>query len=158
MFPVKNNDILKLYLSLIFSNNFSSTSAVYERYKNENIMYKMSYSINIIDEYVIIYIKGLCNDGGLFIDNVKRDIKNIFIKDFEFDRKKKGIIKYFITDFDNIEDIEYNIATSLMIDGEINYNIYNDINNMNFDTCLDVLNVIKNNINDNNVSVIKTIK
>ena len=134
LFPVKNNDILKLYLSLIFSNNFSSTSAVYERYKNENIMYKMSYSINIIDEYVIIYIKGLCNDGGLFIDNVKRDIKNIFIKDFEFDRKKKGIIKYFITDFDNIEDIEYNIATSLMIDGEINYNIYNDINNMNFDT------------------------
>ena len=158
LFPVKNNDILKLYLSLIFSNNFSSTSAVYERYKNENIMYKMSYSINIIDEYVIIYIKGLCNDGGLFIDNVKRDIKNIFTKDFEFDRKKKGIIKYFITDFDNIEDIEYNIATSLMIDGEINYNIYNDINNMNFDTCLDVLNVIKNNINDNNVSVIKTIK
>lgn len=158
LFPVKNNDILKLYLSLIFSNNFSSTSAVYERYKNENIMYKMSYSINIIDEYVIIYIKGLCNDGGLFIDNVKRDIKNIFIKDFEFDRKKKGIIKYFITDFDNIEDIEYNIATSLMIDGEINYNIYNDINNMNFDTCLDVLNVIKNNINDNNVSVIKTMK
>ena len=45
-----------------------------------------------------------------------------------------------------------------MIDGEINFDIYNDVNNMNYENCIDILNTFVNNINNDNFSVIKTIK
>lgn len=158
LFPKMDDDILKLYLSIILSNNFSSTSSVYERYKIENIMYRMSYGVNIVDDYIIISIKGLCNDGNLFIDNLKSDINNLMIKENEFERKKKGVLKNIIVDFDNIEDIEYNLSMFLMVDGKINFNVYNDVNDMNFESCFNILNILKENIKDDNVSIIKTIK
>ena len=121
-------------------------------------MYRMSHNVNIVDDYVTIYIKGLCSDGNLFIDNLKSDIKNMSINENEFDRKKKGILKNIIIDFDNIEDIEYNLAMFLMVDGDINYNVYDDVNDMNIECCLNILNILNENIVDENISIIKTIK
>lgn len=158
LFPKMDDDILKLYLNIILSNNFSTTSSVYEKYKSNNIMYRMSHSVNIVDDYVIIYIKSFCYDGNIFIDNLKLDIRKMTIKNNEFERKKKGVLKNIIIDFDNIEDIEYNLSMFLMVDGKINFNVYNDVNDMNYENCVNILNILESNINDNNVSVIKTIK
>ena len=70
----------------------------------------------------------------------------------------KIINKNIIIDFDNIEDIEYNLSMFLMIDGKINFNVYNDVNDMNYEVCLSILNILKENICSENVSIIKTIK
>lgn len=157
-FKEKNDTLLKYYLGVVLSNNFSSTSKLYERYKKENIMLQMSYGVNIIDEYVIININAVCKNDNLFIQNIEKDIKKILIKEEEFERKKKTILKSVILDFDNIEDVEYNITISLMMDGYIDYDIYNNVKNMNYDTCSKILNSIVENIKEDNISIIKTIK
>ena len=154
LFNLKNEILLRYYLNIILSNNFSPTSKLYEKYKNENIIINMSSSINIIDDYVVIVISAICNDGDIFIKNISKDIKNISLNEKEFERKKKLFIKSYILDFDNIEDIEYNIVDSILFEDRVNYNEYDDINNMDYNIALDII----NSLNFDNVSIIKTIK
>lgn len=158
LFDIKDQDILKFYISIILSTNFSSTSKLYERYKSNNVMLGMSYGVNIIDDYLVININGVTKNDKLFIDNISKDIKKIVINEKDFLRKKKSILKNVIIDFDNIEDVEYNICTSLMMHGKIDYDIYNSVNDMNFNSCVNILNIICDNINKDNISVIKTNK
>lgn len=158
LFGIKDETILKYYIGMILSTNLSATSKLFERYKSEGIVVNMSFGVNIIDDYLIISISALCKDDIKFIENIEKDIKKLVIGKEEFERKKKSILKSVIVDFDSIEEIEYNIATSLMMDGEIDFDIYNSVNNMDFDNCQNVIDTIVNNIKPDNISVIKTIK
>ncbi len=158
LFNIKNEDILKFYIGIILSSNFSSTSKLYEKYKSNNIMLGMSYGVNIVDDYLVINVNGTTRNDKLFIDSISKDIHNICIKESDFLRKKKSVLKNVIIDFDNIEDIEYTICTSLMMDGKIDFDIYNSVNNMNYEECLRILDIICGEIREDNISVIKTIK
>lgn len=154
MFGIKQDVVLKDYLSIIMSNNISPTSKLYEEYKRENIITNMGHGINIIDDYVIININAFTNDSNKFIERIKEDIPKFVLVEEEFERKKKYYLKSYITAFDNIEDIEYNITMSLMIDGKIDYNEYKTISDMNYEEALRILSLI----NLDNISIIKTIK
>ncbi len=158
LFGIKDETILKYYVGLILSTNLSVTSKLFEKYKNNGIVISMSFGVNIIDDYLIISVSALCKDEQKFIENIEKDIKTLVIEKEEFERKKKSILKNVIIDFDSIEEIEYNITTSLMMDGEIDFDIYNSVNNMKYDMCQNVIDTIISNINTNNVSIIKTIK
>ena len=149
---------MKYYIGIILSSNFSTTSKLYEKYKYNNVILGMSYGVNIIDEYLIININGVTKNDKLFINNIAKDIHKLVISEKDFNRKKKSILKNVIIDFDNIEDVEYTICTSLMMDGKIDYDIYNSVNDMDFESCLFILDIIKNNIFNDNISVIKTSK
>lgn len=154
IFNIKNDTLLRYYLSIILSNNFSATSNLFEKYKNDGIILNMSSAVNIIDDYVIIIINAICNDGNLFIENIQNDIKNITISEEEFDRKKKLFLKNYITDFDNIEDIEYNICMSVLIDNKIDFKEYSTIDSMKYSEAKRMLKLL----NFDNISIIKTIK
>ena len=158
LFGINDDTILKYYIGMILSSNLSVTSKIFENYKNNDIVISMSYGVNIIDDYIIISVSALCKDDNKFIENISKDIKKLVIKQDEFERKKKSVLKSVIIDFDSIEEIEYNIATSLMIDGEIDFDIYNSVNNMEYNKCKKIIDIITKNINNNNVSIIKTIK
>lgn len=158
LFGIKDENILKDYIGIILSTNFSSTSKLYEKYKANNIMLGMSYGVNIIDDYLVININGVTRNDKLFIDSISKDIHKLVIKEKDFLRKKKSILKNVIIDFDNIEDVEYNICTSLMMDGQIDYDIYNSVNNMTYEECVRIIDVIVNSISSDNISVIKTSK
>ena len=69
-------------------------------------------------------------------------------------RKKKMFIKSYIIDFDNIEDIEYDICDMLVRDNKINYNEYTEILNMSYDQAKKIQEEIK----PKNISVIRAIK
>ena len=153
-FKIKNDTFLKYYLSMILSCNFSPSSSLYEQYKNNNIIINMSTSVHIVDNYVIIVINASCNDSKIFLDNLSKDIKKLTLDKIKFERKKKLFLKSFIVDFDNIEDIEYTLCDSILLEGKINFNEYNDINNMNYETAKQIL----KEITYNNFSIIKTIK
>ena len=56
--------------------------------------------------------------------------------------------------FDNIEDVEYNICESILMENKIDYNEYSSILNMDYDKAIDIL----KQFNFDNVSVIRTIK
>ena len=57
-------------------------------------------------------------------------------------------------DFDNIEDIEYNICMSLMVENKVNYNEYSEIMDLNYKEITRILKLL----NFDNISVIRTIK
>ena len=153
-FNIKDDTLLRYYLNIILSNNFSASSSLYEKYKNENIIINMSSGINIIDDYVIIIINAMCNDGNKFINNIKKDIKKLSLTKEGFERKKKLFLKAYILDFDNIEDVEYNICESILLDGKINYNEYSDIEKMDYNVAKDLV----NSIDYNNTCILRTIK
>ena len=153
-FDIKSDTLLKYYLNIILSNNFSATSSLYEKYKNENIIINMSSAMNIIDDYVVLIINATCDDANRFIDSISKDIKKLVLTKSDFERKKKLFLKSYILDFDNIEDIEYNISESLLMDGKIDFNEYSTIKNMNYNTALSIL----NSLSFDNTSVIRTIK
>lgn len=154
IFGIKDDNILKNYLGLILSNNFSATSELFERYKDNDIVIGMSYGVNIIDDYLIININALTNDGNRFIDNIKEDIKKLKLNEEEFERKKKKYLKSYILDFDNIEDIEYLLSLSLMMDNKIDYNEYDKLINLKYKEASRIMKLI----NYDNTSIIRTIK
>ena len=154
IFGIKDDNILKDYLGLILSNNFSATSELFERYKDNDIVIGMSYGVNIIDDYLIININALTNDGNRFIDNIKEDIMKLKLNEEEFERKKKKYLKSYILDFDNIEDVEYLLSLSLMIDNKIDYNEYDKLIALNYKEASRIMKLI----NFDNTSIIRTIK
>ena len=153
-FKCSSDTFLRYYLNIILSSNFSATSPLFEKYKNEKIIIGMNASAHIIDDYVIIVVSGVCNDGNKFIDNISKDIKHISLTKTNFERKKKLFMKSYIVDFDNLEDIEYDICESILLEGKINYNEYTDIINMNYEEAKRILDAFV----FDNVSIIRTIK
>lgn len=154
IFGIRNDEELKNYLGIILSSNLSSTSKLYEKYKNNELIISLGYGINIIDNYVVININAFTNKPEEFIEKLKKDIKKFELDEEEFNRKKKYYLKSYITQFDNIEDIEYIITVSLMTDGKIDYNEYRRINSMKYSEALRILKLI----NFDNTSLIRTIK
>lgn len=154
LFSIKNDTLLRYYLNIILSNNFSASSKLFEKYKNDNIVTSINTNVNIIDDYVVIIISAICDDANVFIDNISKDIKKLELNESDFERKKKLFLKSYITDFDNIEDVEYNICESLLIEGKIDYNEYSTILNMNFEEA----NKILKSLVFDNVSIIRTVK
>lgn len=153
-FKIKNDTILKYYLGIILRSNFSTSSKLYEKYKNENIVIDMSSYIYIIDDYVIIIINSFCKDSNVFLDNISKDIKKINISLSDFERKKKLYLRSYILNFDNIEDVEYVICDSIVMDNKVNYNEYNDILNLDYKMAQEII----KGLSFDNISIIKTIK
>lgn len=154
VFGYKDDTLLRYYISMILSSNFSATSPLFEKYKNNDIVIDMSTNANIIDNHVVIVVKALCNDANKFLDNISKDIKKLNLEEDMFERKKKLFLKSYILDFDNIEDVEYNICTSIIYDGKVNFNEYSYINNMKYTEAKRILNLF----NFDNVSIIRTKK
>jgi predicted Zn-dependent peptidase len=153
-FKIKNDTFLRYYLGIILSSNFSTTSPLFEKYKRDGLIINMNFATNVVDDYVVIIIGAVCREDEPFITRLKSDLENLEISKVDFERKKKLFLKSYITDFDNIEDIEYNICESILIDGKINYNEYSEIMNMNYEEACDILKSFSYDI----FSIIKTIK
>lgn len=154
LFDIKNDTLLRYYISIILSNNFSPTSKLYEEYKNNNIIINMNSSVNIIGDYVVVAISAIVDNCEKFIERISKDIRKLELSKEGFERKKKMFLKSYILDFDNIEDVEYNICESLIMEGKVNYNEYSDILNMNNETAKKIL----DSFIFDYVSIIKTTK
>ena len=152
-FNIKNDTFLKYYLNMILSCNFSTSSKNFEKYKNNNIIYDMNTSSIVIDDYAVLVISATCKDDKLFLDNITNDVNNLKLNKSSFERKKKLLLKSYIIDFDNIEDVEYNICNSILMDNKIDFNEYKNIEKMSYERALKIL----KKINTKNISILKTI-
>ena len=110
--------------------------------------------MSIIDNHIVIIIEAFTKDGDRFIKELEKDIKKLSLSKDEFERKRKRYLKSYILDFDNIEDVEYIIAISLMTENKISYKAYSEIMSLDYNIALEVL----KSINTDNVSIIKTVK
>ncbi len=154
IFGIKDDTLLKDYISSILDSYFSPSSKLFEKYKLKGIVYTLNYSSSIIDDYLVIIISAVTNNADRFIKEIKKDIKKINITKKEFDRKRKKYIRNYILEFDNIEDVEYDITMSLLIDNKIDFDEYSYCMNMKYEEARRILSLIE----FDNECVIKTIK
>ena len=148
---IDDDNLIRYYLDIIFSCYISPTSELFEKYKMNELFYSGGYSVSLVEDYVVISVIANCKNANVFCDEVLKDIQKLKITKEDFDRKKKLYLKSYIVDFDNIEDIEYNICMSLFVDGYINYNEYSDIINMNYNEACRIIKLL----NFDNYSIIK---
>lgn len=153
-FGFKEDDELLLYLGIIFQLNFGPSSKNYERYKKEGISNNLYYSVDIVDEYIIIDITSRSKDTDLFIKNIKKDIKNLKINKKDFERIKKRYIKNYFMFFENIENIEYKITNELSRLGKIYFDDYNAIINLSVEIAKQIIEKLE----FDNTSILKTSK
>lgn len=153
-FHIKDEILLSNYLSIILKLLFSSTSKLFEKYKNDGLIYGMNAYPDKIDNYITINISSITDKPNEFIDNLNNDFKNLSFTKSEFENAKKRVIKKYIMAFENIEDVEYIITTGLTVDGKILFNGYELLSNMTYEESIKVL----KSINNKNLSIIRTIK
>ena len=141
---------LNYYLQILLSSNFSTTSFLYEKYKNQNIITSMKSDFKIFDNHIIITVKAVTPNSNEFVKNIKNDIKNISILPETFERKKKKILSSLILSFENIEDVEYLITNNILLNKKLYNKDYRTIKNLKFD----IMTSIIKKINFDNQSIL----
>ena len=150
----KYKELLSVYLSLIISCKFGSTSKLYERYKNEKIIHSMYSFLDSYDDYYVINISANVIDSNLFIKNIKKDIKKLNILKKDFERKKNKLISNVILGYETIEEVESQIVDEILNNNKLLTNKMELINKLNYN---DLVNII-NNLDLSNYSILKQIK
>lgn len=158
---IPKNKILKMngikkhyYLYILMASRFSVSAPLYEKYKNENLIVSLNYSVIDFEKHIVLLIDALTNNPSEFIKNLKEDIKNFQINEETFNRKQKVLISNLIMTFEDIEDIENLITTQIFRHDKVINNIYNIVKSLNFKEIKD----IEKNIDFNNSTILRTIK
>ena len=150
----KYKELLSVYLSLIISCKFGSTSKLYERYKNEKIIHSMYSFLDSYDDYYVINISANVIDSNLFIKNIKKDIKKLNILKKDFERKKNKLISNVILGYETIEEVESQIVDEILNNNKLLTNKMELINKLNYNDLVDII----NNLDLSNYSILKQIK
>ena len=108
-----------MYLGVIMSNLFGSSSDFKEYVTKEQLTTGFYVEKNIFDNYITLDITAESDKADIFIDEIKKTLKNINIKKSELERIKKVWIASEIRMIDNIEMTVDNIYSD--------YIMYNDI-------------------------------
>ena len=148
---ISNKILKRYYLNFIFSSLFSNTSDIYEKYKDNSLMYSMSYDITDAGKYYLMNLKIVTDKPDQVIKNLKKDLKNPFVDEKTFTRKKKMFLNNLILGFENIEDVEDMITNHIIRVNHLINNSYNLLKNMKYQ---EMKNVLKS-IDFNNYSILK---
>ena len=148
---ISNKILKRYYLNFIFSSLFSNTSDIYEKYKDNSLMYSMSYDITDAGKYYLMNLKIVTDKPDQVIKNLKKDLKNPFVDEKTFTRKKKMFLNNLILSFENIEDVEDMITNHIIRVNHLINNSYNLLKNMKYQ---EMKNVLKS-IDFNNYSILK---
>lgn len=148
---IKRKDILS-YITLYFEMKFGVTSKFNETLKEQEIINDdLDYTLVDLETHVLVLIFGETEKYQSFLEAIKVEIGKFNIVEETFERKKKRIISSFIYMSDNIVAINNWITNSLIQDGMIFYDEYNNIKKLNFNEFKEVISKITFN---NNSSVI----
>lgn len=147
---VKRHEIL-LYLSFLFDSKLGPTSLFLEQIKNDNLIID-NFFISVIDikSHAVVVIQAETNYPKELFKRIKAELKEINISEDELNRRKKVLMSYQILGSENIYQVNLKLMNNLSNDGEIIYDAYNDIRNLN----IKQFNYIVNNINLDNSSVL----
>ena len=118
------------YCYMILSNNFSSNSELYEELIEKNMISRMYYSYQIIDNILELNVEIESNCINEVIEKVREKMKKLEITEDALIRKKRVNIANLINQYDDVEDVNRDIAWYLIFYNKIYdnlYDIYNDV-------------------------------
>ncbi len=134
---------LRWYLSLYANIKFSPTSVFFEQIKKENIVTDyIGYSLITTDKHAVIILDNETKKTKEFITRIKDEIKKIDVDEQEFERKKKVFISSLINMSDNIYSLNHSAMSSIIDEGFVRNNTYDEILTLNFKEFNDVISKI----------------
>ncbi len=150
---IKRKDILS-YITLYFEMKFGTTSKFNETLKEEEIINDdLDYTLVDLETHVLVLIFGETEKYQSFLEAIKVEIEKFNIVEETFERKKKRIISSFIYMSDNIVAINNWITNSLIQDGMIFHDEYNNIKKLSFNEFKEVISKIT--FNNKSVVILK---
>ena len=147
-----NKNILMMYLSIFSNIKFGSVSLFSENLKKDNIITSdMETTIIYTDNHLLLMISNDTEKPDELENKIMEEILIDNITEDDFNRKKKICLSSLIHMSDDIFSINSKVINDVIINGEVNTNIYNDINNMNFE---ELKNILSNLSFDNHSTLI----
>ena len=137
---------INMYLGIIMSSLFGSTSDFKEYVTNERLTTGFYVEKNNFDSYLTIDITAESDKADILIEEIKKTLKNIKIKKADFERIKKVWIASEIRMIDNVELTVDNIYSDLILYDDVYVNRIELIKELNikklnkFIKCLDLTN------------------
>lgn len=130
------------YLSIYFDSLFGSTSDFQEEIEEKNICSDNIYiTFTKLKSHILVTLIGESDKPNKLALTIKKYIgKSINID--EFNRKKKVLLSSSIYMSDDLYHINNKIVNDIIYDGEVITNIYEENNNLKYDTMIDILNKI----------------
>ena len=146
---------IKIYLSQLFSLQFSDTSLYVEELKKKELI-DDSFAINTVytDTHAVIMISNETNYVNEVVKAIQEGVKQLLVTEEEVERMKKTLISSQIYMSDNIFRMNNFIMNCMIQDGEINTNKVEEIKKMNLKDMEYVLNNL--DLSNSTVSVIQT--
>lgn len=146
---------IKIYLSQLFSLQFSDTSLYVEELKKKELI-DDSFAINTVytDTHAVIMISNETNYVNEVVKAIQEGVKQLHVTEEEVERMKKTLISSPIYMSDNIFRMNNFIMNCMIQDGEINTNKVEEIKKMNLKDMEYVLNNL--DLSNSTVSVIQT--
>ena len=132
--PIKTNYQNLIYTLTYFDCRLGSTSKFCEDLINEQIINEpLMLDYNIVDNFVILFILGITKSPNELIKKIKQEMRNTKVNANEFNRKKKTLLSSLLYLSDNIFRLNHNVINDIIFYGKYNTNIYDDIQNLNFE-------------------------
>lgn len=140
----------KMMLGMALSNEFGSTGNAYEELNNLGIK-RTNYGLEIVDNFILIYFKASTESTEEFIKTIEKYLNKLKIDEQSLERKKRSKLSTLILSFEDIMQIEDNIATEIFTYNKLINNRDEIINSI---TLKEINDAIKT-INIKNKSILK---
>ena len=128
-----NINDFKIYLSILFDIKFGSTSEFSEKLKEEKLITgDMDISIVNTDKHVLITLINESDNVDEVIKRIDEEVKNLYINEDDFNRKKKIRKSASIFKSDSIYAINNKIMSNIINYDKIIYNEYDKIDEFTF--------------------------
>ena len=134
--------IVGMYLGLLMTNNFGSTSLLRDELLEKNLVTGISGSREIYEDQVTLTINAETNDPDKVIKIIEDKMKNLELSEEELKRKVKASIAILINDFDDIEYVNSDIVDRVIVDGDYIDNVYDLYKSLNIKEAKEILNKI----------------
>lgn len=147
---------LNLYLYIIFTILFDDASKFTESEKEKGIITN-SISVNLLncDSHILISLINQTDNYDELLEDIKECLKNITIKEEDFNRKKKVLISNELFSFENIEVVNEMIIDNIIFDGEFNSDNVEVIKSLSYGELKELLN--KLDLSNNSTVILKKI-
>ena len=139
------------FIGIFTDLKFGSTSEFTEKMKQEGIITKdIEFCTIKTDKHLLLILVGETEKQEELLNNIEKQIKDLNISLNEFNRKKKTTISSCIYMTDSIYNLNSFVMNSLILEKEINYDIYKHYKDLNYEEFKEFI----NNLNFNNNSIL----
>ena len=134
---------INYYFSVFLDIKLGSTSLFLENIKKDKLVNNdIDFTKQKADKHLELIILAETENTTLLDELIDKEIKNTNVDIEEFNRKKKGYLSSMLYMSESISKINSKIVSNILFDKKINYDVYDEYNNINYNDFNEVISYI----------------